>query len=1478
MGFQRTPGVTLARVQRGALPKPPIVESRKRKTTDVVSTDVKKPAAKKLKGKSKGDDKRKRVEEEEAAEDRAAVAHRIRTFPTKLEIGASVLGIISRITKHSLILDCLCSLQGFVRMSDPAELAMYKVGDYMAAVVCKPTETKMKNEKFMTQLSIAPALFNHQFTWAEPPKRNQTISLIITSVEDHGLAASMDVPLTNTDGAKVWVPLEKGTTAAAAHYREGQVILAVVDEIKKASKLIVCKTGEDMSSRYLSFTATPNVTTIRAGQLLECRVRSVLEYKDQSASLASLLPRLGKAKLIECLPATTLSGLEMSCCQTLSALVPRDHVHHPLLLTGGKPFPYIEGKNAAQSKDLEKAASSWPKRYTEVQTNFTCLGRVAATAPSSETGTTLYVTLLEHNVWLRPQRRLVGLMQQASKGFVSDEMRVLQTHKVLGARFLVPVPVGDLELSRTPLPPATEERELTDKSMLDWKVDLNSCVVAWCPTSKIASELPEFKLSQLSIGQKMKGKVRNTNFFDGTVTVYTDPDYVESIVSAHDLKVGTLVKGEIMERKDWGITVKLSERVIAKADTEMLSDIPSEKIATKFIPGATGKFRVLAIDPIHDTAFLTCKRTLVDIDQEELDLHLTPLDDMSPAVINKVFHVYVSGSHASGLLVRGFGNFFGSLPFDSIRDYLSQPSATEDDILHSPKYRKGMSLRLRLSRILDDGKTKRLQFCHNLDKEDPQSLTRRGGAIPKLTDVVNMPIDRRLSPSSVLPFEFSNEEDVETVARRALEFFPVGTEILGRVIYKCDQGHFMTVAIYGQLRVWVHATELMDKPKGFPLAAFNKGDIVSVAIKGMLHEKRAMLNPLVVLEGTMRVGAAPLPQSFDDLDLSKPYAGIIQHVTEMGIFVHLSPTVVIRIPRRYMYKKGVDIISILHDYGKLAELFPAGKALRKINLVHLSISNRRCLGSLKPVIHNPNVKVTFDNIQVGDIKPAIVKRFETFGLFITFEDSDKLDALCPLDEISDEGRGNIPGLQPGDAVLAKVLVKDEKKRRITAGLKASYFEGIELDDTLLSGGTMIEEPKAPSSSSEASDESDASDEGEEEESQEEESSPEHASDEESTHQGSANSSNEIETLDEDDMEEQTGGLTFDPALLTTKDVVDPLQLLLKEQRTMGTQGLFSDTKAEDDAMEEIAIEHKIRETERSNAEGRWQTDPKSVDDFERLLLIRGDESFTWISYMGYHAKLSDIDSARKVALRGVESMSFEQAEERSNIWIAWLNLEANFGTEESLEEVAEKAAQYNDPLRIYNHLLSIYEGKSKWKEADAVLKKMMKKAGEQVEVWGRILSCLYSRDTKIGAPKLKKGQTLSTQDMIAETLQRAQRVLAPKRYLDLLVVAARLEFKFVSNESGRSKFQSLLAEHPKRLDIWNVLLDAHVAFLTSKNNDKSDKEIKTTRDLFKKATAVDFNLHKLKTLYRKWLQFESKFGNANTIKALQESMERLVAS
>ena len=78
-----------------------------------------------------------------------------------------------------------------------------------------------------------------------------------------------------------------------------------------------------------------------------------------------------------------------------------------------------------------------------------------------------------------------------------------------------------------------------------------------------------------------------------------------------------------------------------------------------------------------------------------------------------------------------------------------------------------------------------------------------------------------------------------------------------------------------------------------------------------------------------------------------------------------------------------------------------------------------------------------------------------------------------------------------------------------------------------------------------------------------------------------------------------------------------------------------------------------------------------------------------------------------------------------------------------------------------------------------------------------------------------------------------------------------LEFRLGDAERGRSIFEGVLRNFPKRVDLWSVYLDQEV-----KLGDAS-----RARALFERTVALTLPPRKMKTMFKKYLEVEKSHGD-----------------
>ncbi|KAJ8365798.1 hypothetical protein SKAU_G00146290 [Synaphobranchus kaupii] len=307
-----------------------------------------------------------------------------------------------------------------------------------------------------------------------------------------------------------------------------------------------------------------------------------------------------------------------------------------------------------------------------------------------------------------------------------------------------------------------------------------------------------------------------------------------------------------------------------------------------------------------------------------------------------------------------------------------------------------------------------------------------------------------------------------------------------------------------------------------------------------------------------------------------------------------------------------------------------------------------------------------------------------------------------------------------------------------------------------------------------------------------------------------------------------------------------------------TGGIGADSSDGEDEEEQAQPQKKSRkekeqekqqaEKELSQLEGELMDPgrrPESSASFERLVLGSPDSSLVWLQYMAFHLQATEIEQARAVAERALKTISFREEQEKLNVWVALLNLENLYGSEESLRAAFDRALQFCEPLPVYQQLADIYAKSNKHKEAENLYRNMVKRFRQERAVWLSYGSFLF-----------RQGQG----DDAHALLQRALKSLPDKEHVDLIAKFAQLEFQHGDTERAKSMFDRTLTSYPKRTDLWSVYIDLMVKHGTQKE----------VRDLFDRVIHLSVAVKRIKFFFKRYLEYEKKNGTAESVQAVKE--------
>ncbi|KAL2998416.1 hypothetical protein AAZX31_09G097500 [Glycine max] len=698
--------------------------------------------------------------------------------------------------------------------------------------------------------------------------------------------------------------------------------------------------------------------------------------------------------------------------------------------------------------------------------------------------------------------------------------------------------------------------------------------------------------------------------------------------------------------------------------------------------------------------------------------------------------------------------------------------------------------------------------------------------------ILSVNMEKKLLRLVVRPFSTlscgTSEEPLTNVVDKDLTAYVHEGDILGGRVSKILPGvGGLLVQVGPRTYGKVHFTELADTWVPDPLSGYHEEQFVkcivlevSHTVKGTIHVDLSLGSSNVKLSQDSAVNAnSKCVEKIEDLHPDMIVKGYIKNVTSKGCFIMLSRKIDAKILLSNLSEQYVQ---------EPEKEFPVGKlVIGRVTSVE-PLSNRvevTLKMSTAPNIPKSEI-IDLSKFHVGDVVSGRIKRVESFGLFIAIDNTNMV-GLCHISEISDNRIENIEAnYRAGERVKARILKVDEERHRISLGMKNSYMRGetvLQIPSKEESDEPIVDGMKSITSMN-------------------------------SSLFGTSN----IDVEDE---------INQFPILSQAQERADipPLDVALDDFDQFDANN--ANSQSEEHANEEDIVneKHKRREKKKAKeerekqiraAEERLLEDdvPRTADEFERLIRSSPNSSFTWIKYMDFMVSMADVEKARSIAERALRTINIREENEKLNIWKAYFNLENKYGNprEEAVMKVFQRALQYNDPKKVYLALLGMYERTEQHNLADELLNKMTKKFKHSCKVWLRRIQSLLKQN----------------KDGIQPVIDRASLSLPKHKHIKFFSQTAILEFKVGFPDRGRSMFEKILREYPKRTDLWSVYLDQEIQH--------KDEDI--IHALFERAVSLSLPPKKMKFLFKKYLDYEMSQGDQERIESVKRKAIEYVES
>ncbi|KAJ5811611.1 hypothetical protein N7474_007912 [Penicillium riverlandense] len=646
----------------------------------------------------------------------------------------------------------------------------------------------------------------------------------------------------------------------------------------------------------------------------------------------------------------------------------------------------------------------------------------------------------------------------------------------------------------------------------------------------------------------------------------------------------------------------------------------------------------------------------------------------------------------------------------------------------------------------------------------------------------------------------------------------------------------------------VNMIDLADDYSKANPTVYHKNEVLRACVVAVDNSSKKIalsLRPSKVLSSSMPIQDREIT-SIKDLKANDVVRGFVKKIADSGLFVTVGNDVT----------AYVRVSELSDSYLKeWKDSFQVDQLVKgRVTLVNPEQGKLQI--SLKESVLDPNYKtpVRLEDLKVGQVVTGKIRKVEEFGAFIVIDRSANISGLCHRSEMAEKRVEDARTLyDEGDAVKAKIIKIDREQNKISFSLKASHFQ--DEDDEEIDSEDEEDGVRIDGLGNVEVGDSDDEDED----------------DDDDVSMGG---------LDlEDDSDEEGSDSDEDVPMKDSKPT---------KTGGLGAAGFDWSGNVQNDEAQAAASDSDEEQTKKKkkNRKPEIQVDrtgdldangPQSVADYERLLLGEPDSSLLWLQYMAFQLELGEVEKARAIAERALRTITMGQDAEKLNVWVALLNLENTYGNDDSLEDVFKRACQYNEPQEIYERMISIYIQSGK----NEVCTDLLLPATQFATEFIANNHSLQKADELFGAALKKKICTQSPKvflnfatflfDTMAAPqrgralLPRAIQSLPKHTHVETTTKFGQLEFRSPNGdvERGRTVFEGLLSSFPKRIDLWNVLLDLEIK--------AGDAE--QVRRLFervlglqsgKKGGAVSVDESKklkpkqARFLFKKWLAFEEK--------------------
>ncbi|KAF1745156.1 hypothetical protein MXB_2597 [Myxobolus squamalis] len=260
--------------------------------------------------------------------------------------------------------------------------------------------------------------------------------------------------------------------------------------------------------------------------------------------------------------------------------------------------------------------------------------------------------------------------------------------------------------------------------------------------------------------------------------------------------------------------------------------------------------------------------------------------------------------------------------------------------------------------------------------------------------------------------------------------------------------------------------------------------------------------------------------------------------------------------------------------------------------------------------------------------------------------------------------------------------------------------------------------------------------------------------------------------------------------------------------------------------------------------------PSSQEDFDRLIVTSPNSSIAWIGYISYYLQSLELDKARIISERALKTICYRETQEIHNIWFSIVNMECMYGTKESFEDAYSRARSFCNKKKIAKHVIDLYQALNQHENAEKECLLLVKFYSQSKTVY-----ITYAKFLALSKRFIEMKQLL----------RKALQNLPQRKHIQTIVQFSLLEFKHGDPQRGSTLIESILNNFPNRIDIWFVYIDQLVKI----------SYIDKARCCFEKVSSLPLKKSKAITVFNKFIKFEEKHGDSNSIAAIHTRISQL---